>query len=120
MEKLKEGRDVVVVEDNAPAHRSRFDNDCLKLADVKKLLWPPNSPDCNVSEHAWPWLRRHITKEYPVSVTAEDCASQWAEQWEKLTVEHINAWINSFPKKKIIAILERDGDNCFHVHKVII
>ncbi len=52
----KQGRVVQVLEDNAPAHISLFDNDYMKLSDVKKLLWPPNSPDGNAIEQAWPWL----------------------------------------------------------------
>ncbi len=65
-----QGRDVYVLKDNAPAHRSDIDNHYFNMSDVAKLLWPPNSPDANAIEQAWPWLRRHITKDFPHSTTA--------------------------------------------------
>jgi hypothetical protein len=69
----KERRNVFVLEDSAPAHRSDMDNQFYKMSDVAKLLWPPNSPDANAIEQAWPWLRRHVTKDFPPSTTIEEC-----------------------------------------------
>ncbi len=109
----KEGRNVVVIEDNAPAHRSDIDNHFFKMSDVVKLLWPPNSPDANAIEQAWPWLRLHITKDFPPSTTVEECERQWLQEWENLSIEQINAWIDEIPKR-IIKILEQEGDNSFH------
>jgi transposase len=109
----KQGRNVSVLEDNAPAHRSNIDNHFFKMSDVVKLLWPPNSPDANAIEQAWPWLRRHITKDFPPSTTKEECEAQWRKEWEKLSIEQINAWIDEIPKR-IIKILEQEGDNSFH------
>ncbi len=109
----KEGRNVFVLEDNAPAHRSDMDNHFFKMSDVAKLLWPPNSPDANAIEQAWPWLRRHITKDFPPSTTIEECERQWRQEWENLPIKQINAWIDEIPKR-IIKILEQEGDNSFH------
>jgi hypothetical protein len=72
----KQGRVVQVLEDNAPAQICHFDNDYMKLSDMKKLLWLPNSSDGNAIEQAWPWLRRHFTKDYLPSPTAEECEKQ--------------------------------------------
>ncbi len=109
----KQGRNILVLEDNAPAHISHFDNDCFKMSDVIKMLWPANSPDANAIEQAWLWMRRHITDDYDVSTTVEECERQWREEWEKLSIEQINAWIDSIPKR-IIQILEQEGGNNFH------
>jgi transposase len=52
----KEGRNVYVLADNAPAHHSNINTHFFKVSDVVKLLWPPNSPDANAIEQAWLWL----------------------------------------------------------------
>jgi transposase len=109
----QQGRNIVVLEDNAPAHISHFDNDCFKVSDVIKMLWPANSPDANAIEQAWPWMRRHITEDYDISTKEEECAQKWRDEWEKLPIEQINAWIDSIPKR-IIQILEQERDNNFH------
>jgi hypothetical protein len=70
------GPDVSVLEGNAPAHVSILDNQFFKLYDVKKLLGPANSPDAKAIEHAWPWLRRSITQDFPPSLTIEECERQ--------------------------------------------
>jgi hypothetical protein len=62
-----------MLEDNVPAHCSNMDNNFFKMSDVAKMLWPPNSPNANAMEQAWPWLRRHITKNFLPSTTIEKC-----------------------------------------------
>jgi transposase len=109
----KEGREVFVLEDNAPAHRSDFDNHFFKLSDVKKMLWPANSPDANAIEHAWPWIRQHITTDFPQSTNEEELEQHWQQECANLSIEQINAWIDEIPKR-IRQILEQNGDNSFH------
>ncbi len=74
------------------------------------MLWPPPSPDANAIEQAWPWLRRHITNDFPASTTVEECEKPWREGGEKLPIEQINAWIDEIPKR-VINILEEEEDN---------
>jgi len=104
---------VKVLEDCAPAHISKFDTEYMSLNDIKKLLWPSNSPDINASEHAWSYMRRHITRDYPTSTTKEQCAQQWRDEWEKLPQEQIDAWIDRIPDV-IRQIIAQKGGNNFH------
>jgi hypothetical protein len=30
----------------------------------------------NASKHAWPWIRRHVTKQFTPSCTAKECQQQ--------------------------------------------
>ena len=63
----------ILLKDGAPAHRSRIANDFLDTEKIDKLSWPGHSPKINASEHAWPWIRRHITKDFDLSETVEEC-----------------------------------------------
>lgn len=109
----KEGRNVYVLADNAPAHHSNINTHFFKVSDVVKLLWPPNSPDANAIEQAWLWLWQLITQDFPPSTTAKECEKQCKQEWENFPIVHINGWIDGIPKW-IIKILKQEGDNIFH------
>jgi hypothetical protein len=70
----------ILLEDGAPAHTSRIANDYLRTEEIDKLSWPGHSPEINAIEHAWPWMRRHISKNYLLSETVEQCKHQWERQ----------------------------------------
>ncbi|KAH8725977.1 hypothetical protein GQ44DRAFT_706227 [Phaeosphaeriaceae sp. PMI808] len=59
-----------------------------------------HSPDINAEEHAWPWIRRHITKDFSPSICEDEC-------------QVINKWIDSIPNV-VRKIIKYHGDNCFH------
>jgi hypothetical protein len=59
----KRGIPCILLEDGAPPHKSRIANDYLTVERIEKMFWPGHSPDINASEHAWPWIRRHVTKQ---------------------------------------------------------
>ncbi|KAK7178253.1 cAMP-regulated phosphoprotein family protein [Paraphaeosphaeria sporulosa] len=80
---------------------------------IERMEWPGHSPDVNASEHAWPWIRRHITKEMPQSTCEEECRQQWEEQWNNLPQEQINKWIDHVAEV-VRQIIKHHGDNDFH------
>jgi hypothetical protein len=103
----------ILLEDGVPAHSSRIANDYLTTEQVDKLSWPGHSPDINASEHAWPWTRRHITKDFYPSNTAEECKQQWKYEWERMPQEVINKWIDAIPDV-VRKIILHGGKNDFH------
>jgi hypothetical protein len=46
------------------------------------------------------------------SLLEEECKEHWRQEWEKLPIEQINAWVDKIPKR-INKILEQEGDNGF-------
>ena len=60
----EEGLECVLLEDGAPSHKSRIANNYLTVEKMDKLSWAGHSPDVNASEHAWPILRKHVTKDF--------------------------------------------------------
>lgn len=63
-------------QDGAPAHKARISRDYLIAEMIDRLWWPGHSPEANASEHAWPWIRRHITKNYTKSCNGKQCEKQ--------------------------------------------
>lgn len=105
--------DVLLLEDRAPAHSSKFDEEFLAVKYISKLPWPGHSPDVNAEEHAWPWIRRHITKDFEPSRSKDECKAQWYYEWRELPQDQINTWIDRIPDV-VRHILEQEGDNSFH------
>lgn len=80
----KKGRNLVLLEDRAPAHISRIAKDYLEVNFISKLDWLGYLPNVNAKEHAWLWIRRHITKDYSPLTCKQECRQQWETVWEKL------------------------------------
>jgi hypothetical protein len=73
----KKGIKCVIQQDGAPAHKSRISRDYLTTEMIDMLWWPGHSPEVNAIEHAWPWIRRHVTKQFTPSRTESQCEQQW-------------------------------------------
>ena len=109
----KLGREPMLLEDGAPAHSSKIANEFLQVSHIEKILWPGNSPEINASEHAWPWIRRHITKGFGPSTCEASCRFQWEFEWEELPIDTINTWIDRI-LDVVRKIIQHKGNNDFH------
>lgn len=110
----KEGRDPVVLEDNASSHDNRWSHELFEQWGVAKLLdYPPRSLDINAIEHAWDWCREYIANHGYVAKNLKEHEVIWTEAWEAILIEKINGWIEDMSRtlEKIIAA---DGDDNFH------
>ena len=59
---IKDRPDTVVQEDRAPSHASKHQDLVFMDAEVLRLLSPGNSPDLNMIEQCWPWMKRQTTR----------------------------------------------------------
>jgi transposase len=109
----KRGIRTILLQDGAPAHKSRIARDYLIIQQVERLWWPGHSPEINASEHAWPWIRRHVTKDFTPSCNAKECEKQWVKEWEAMPIEVINRWVDAIPEQ-VRRIIRAGGKNNFH------
>jgi len=74
---------LIVMEDKAPAHASGHQHAYFDVADVQRLIWPGNSPDLNMIEICWAYLKRLTTKKG--ALTSQKAAEEaWTKAWEDL------------------------------------
>jgi hypothetical protein len=53
---------MIIQEDSTAPHNSVYKNRLYDLVTVSYLLWVGNSPDLNMIEPAWPYLKRTIIR----------------------------------------------------------
>lgn len=103
----------ILQQDGAPAHKARISRDFLIVEHVDRLWWPGHSPEVNAIEHAWPGIRRHVTKEFTPSCTESECESQWVRSWDAMPIEVINRWVDAIPEQ-VRRIIRAGGKNDYH------
>jgi transposase len=103
----------LLLQDGAPAHKSRIARDYCTVERIERMWWPGHSPDINASEHAWPWIRRHVTRDFTPSCTEAQCKRQWGQEWDAIPIEVINKWVMAIPEV-VRRIIKHGGNNDFY------
>jgi hypothetical protein len=104
----KERPNTIIQENNAPTHSHFYQQEMFDIHEVQRLLWPGNSPDLNMIEPAWPWMKRRTTvREAPrQKKTAED---SWYRAWSDLSQEKIQTWIERIPRHIQEVLQQKEG-----------
>ena len=101
----KDRPDTLVQEDNAAPHAHGYQHGVYNRWDVERMLWPANSPDLNMIEPLWFWIKKETTKNGPAT-GQKHMEQDWLECWKNLSQERIQRWIERIPihVQKVIAL----------------
>jgi hypothetical protein len=99
----------IVQEDKAPSHTSSHHKIYFDVLDIQRFLWPGNSPDLNMIEPCWPWIKRRTTRKGPL-VSRIAAEKAWLQAWEELEQWRIQAWIERIPRH-IKEVIRLEGGN---------
>lgn len=100
----------VVQEVKALSHAHMAQEAVYRLEHIELLLWPGNSPDLNMIEAAWPWLKRETTKK-GAPIGRAEAEKKWLQIWKDLDQQRIQAWIERIPVH-IQEVIKLNGGNC--------
>lgn len=100
---------MIVQEDNAPSHAHEYIGKVYSLQGVTRMLWPGNSPDLNMIEVCWPWLKRETTR-HGAPRTRVEAERAWKKAWKDLPQEKIQMWIERI-MRHIQEVIALEGGN---------
>jgi transposase len=110
-----ENPNFILMEDGAAAHGSGYTTQERVREGVRKMDWPPNSPDFNPIERIWTLMKRRIQTRRGAEriTTVNEMKKVLQEEWDKITIEEINTEIAKLPTimKRCIAV---NGGNKYH------
>ncbi len=86
----------VIVEDGAHGHASRQQNIIYMNACVLRFFWPGNSPDLNIIEPCWNWMKGETTRKGAPQTRAQ-ADYTWTRALKKLDQSRIQDWIKRIP-----------------------
>jgi len=102
-------RNLVYMDDNAPAHRARVAQQALGNAGVPRMEWPANSPDLNIIEHAWDILGRAIQNRQQAVTTLPELRRALVEEWNNIPMHKIRTLVASCRRRCQAVVQNRGG-----------
>src|SRR6266487_68335 len=97
LECMKERPGTIVQEDKAPSHAHHAQQAVYDAFKIARMLWPGNSPDLNMIEPAWPYLKRRTTSR-GAPRTTKNMEAAWNKAWKDLPQDKIQRWIERIPR----------------------
>lgn len=95
--------------DGATCHTSRSTTEYLDQKQIRILKnWPPQSPDLNVIENIWDYLKQKL--DMKVTNTLDDLWTAAYDEFHKIPDEYIKRLFDSIPRR-LTAVLSRKGGN---------
>ena len=99
---------ILLVEDNAPAHQAKIINKFKKDYFIRTLDWPSNSPDLNPIENIWNLLKNRLQARQPRPQQLEEIKAAVVEEWNAISVEEIQKYVDSMPAR-IQEVISNNG-----------
>jgi transposase len=87
------------MQDNASCHRSAETRENLRARNIPYIPWPQYSPDLNLIEHVWRWIKGYIQRRYyAVYYNASKISLIGLKQiiWEAVPNDYIDSLFESW------------------------
>ena len=100
-------------QDGAAVHTVHEVGDFFHAHNLQVLEWPPHSPDLNIIEHVWHYLKERV-RQLPIVSNKEDLWSNVEKvldyMWDEEMTRKINELYESLPNR-MQAVIDAHGGN---------
>ena len=93
------GQNVIFHVDNARPHRARIVDNFFQLNVVKRLEWPPMSPDLSCIEHLWDILGGAVNEHINQLIRLADLQRLLLQEWAAIPQRQIQRLVNSMRRR---------------------
>lgn len=98
--------DWILQQDNAPCHKGRVPTKFLKDINQAVLPWPAQSPDLNIIENVWAYVKSQRTFERDRQ--RDETIAEITQIWSKLPLEFAHNLVRSIPAR-LQAVIDAKG-----------
>ena len=98
----------IYMQDNAPPHSARSTIKEKAARGIHPILWPPNSPDLNLIETLWNYIKEELHNRSPRISKLEDLRQAVKEIWEAIPAWKIDELTEEM-RKRVAACIRADG-----------
>lgn len=95
-------------DDNAPVHRSRVLQEYRAANNLKSISWPAQSPDLNVIENIWLYIKRKLAYRHHVINSDCDLFREIQRIWTDTPTAYIQSLYLSVPRR-IMSVIRLKG-----------
>lgn len=116
VQKYFHGHPFIFQQDNAPVHTAREVVEFFEDQNLQVLEWPPHSPDLNIIEHVWHYLKEAMAKLTPAGSKAELWSNvnlALVHMWSPPMMEKINKLYESLPNRMEEVIAAHGGNTSY-------
>ncbi|MBW0587421.1 hypothetical protein O181_127136 [Austropuccinia psidii MF-1] len=89
---------LTLMEDGAPIHTAMASQQWREEHQIRKLIWPPNSPDLNPIENLWFKMKYVVTHLFNPK-TMDELTVAVNAAWESLPFDHLDSLLLSLPAR---------------------
>ena len=98
--------DLMFQQDNAPAHKAKFTMRFFKENKINLLEWPAQSPDLNIIENLWAYMKFELRK-FKIK-TKNELIKTVTDIWQKIPLSYIRGLYDSIPRR-VESVLRSKG-----------
>ena len=104
---------ILLMQDGAACHSARNTMEALHQAGVEPIVWPPFSPDLNLTESVWKSMKDDIQTRYPEFENGRQISQQTLrrairEAWDSISSDELGQFVASMPAR-CHAVVEAEG-----------
>src|SRR5947207_8959490 len=104
----KYGKEVVMQEDGAKYHFAPIPAKYKDSSNIKRLEWPPQSPDLSPIENLWKRLKDKISERRHRIRTIQEMEVALQQEWAKIEEDFLDKLMDSMPRR-IKQMLQNKG-----------
>ena len=84
-----EGKEYLFKDDNSPVHRAHAVDNYKDQDEVTSMEWPAESPDLNIIENIWPYMKREPKKSVVNIATKYNLLREIQSVWRNIKLDYI-------------------------------